>query len=411
MSSFSYFLLSWVFLLTGSESAMYPSSSSTPLPPSKDPFYIPPTNYELTLPGTVLRIRVAPGNLTSVVGNSSVAYNILYRTTDSHYNPSWAVTTLFVPLPSSPSTQVYEASLLSYQVPYDSPNIDASPSYAVYEGGYTDISLALGRGWYVNMPDYEGPFAAFTVGVRAGHATLDSVRAVLSSGFGLAADARYALWGYSGGALASEWAAELQVQYSPELNFRGAALGGLTPNVSSTIESVTGTTFAGLIPLGLLGMGNEYPQLFKFLLKKLKSTGPYNRTTFLSAKHMTPISTLRRFALQDIYEYFIDGSADLQSSVLQQVINRNGLMGYHGVPQMPLFVYQAIADEIGKIEETDALVSKYCAAGADILYQRNTVGGHSEEAVNGDARAFEWLSRVLDGTYSSTGCMIQNVTL
>jgi hypothetical protein len=158
-------------------------------------------------------------------------------------------------------------------------------------------------------------------------------------------------------------------------------------------------------------MGNEYPQLFKFLLKKLKSTGPYNRTTFLSAKHMTPISTLRRFALQDIYEYFIDGSADLQSSVLQQVINRNGLMGYHGVPQMPLFVYQAIADEIGKIEETDALVSKYCAAGADILYQRNTVGRHSEEAVDGDARAFEWLSRVLDGIYSSRGCTIQNVTL
>jgi hypothetical protein len=57
----------------------------------------------------------------------------------------------------------------------------------------------------VNMPDYECPFAAFTVGVRAGHATLGSVRAVLSSGFGLVADARYALWGYSGGALASEW--------------------------------------------------------------------------------------------------------------------------------------------------------------------------------------------------------------
>lgn len=39
--------------------------------------------------------------------------------------------------------------------------------------------------------------------------TVDSVRAVLSSGFGLASDARLALWGYSGGSLASEWAAEV----------------------------------------------------------------------------------------------------------------------------------------------------------------------------------------------------------
>ena len=71
------------------------------------------------------------------------------------------------------------------------------------------MSLALGRGWYVNVPDYEGPTASFIAGVQEGHAILDSVRAVLSSGFGLTADVSYALWGYSGGSIASEWAAEV----------------------------------------------------------------------------------------------------------------------------------------------------------------------------------------------------------
>lgn len=112
----------------------------------------------------------------------------------------------------------------------------------MYSGAFADVTAALGRGWYVNVPDYEGPLASFTAGVMSGHATIDSVRAVLSSGFGLAPNGtRYAMWGYSGGALASEWAAELQVQYASELNFAGAALGGLTPNVTSVLSAVTGT--------------------------------------------------------------------------------------------------------------------------------------------------------------------------
>lgn len=165
-------------------------------------------------------------------------YNILYRTTDSQYKPTWAVTTLLIP-----NNTQYNSSdkLLSYQIPYDSADLNASPSYSMYAGGLPDVTAALGRGWYVNVPDYEGPLASFTAGVMSGHATIDSVRAVLSSGFGLAPNGtKYALWGYSGGALASEWAAELQVQYASELNFAGAALGGLTPNITTVMEAVTG---------------------------------------------------------------------------------------------------------------------------------------------------------------------------
>jgi hypothetical protein len=209
------------------------------LPPSEDPWYTAPANYELAAPGTILRIRAAGGNLTSVQTNSSAAYNILYRTTDSRYQPTWAVTTLFLP-----NTTEYSSNdkLLSYQIPYDSADVNASPSYALYSSGLPDISAALGRGWYVSVPDYEGPLASFTAGVMSGHATLDSIRAVLSSGFGLAANGtRYAMWGYSGGALASEWAAELQVQYASEMDFAGAALGGLTPNVTSVMNAVDGT--------------------------------------------------------------------------------------------------------------------------------------------------------------------------
>lgn len=397
------------------------SSSLTPLPPSQDPFYTAPAGYESATPGTILRVRAAPGNLTSVIANCSSAHNILYRTTNSQYNPSWAVTTLFAP--ASPSDSTPDASgktrggsaILSYQYPYNSADVDASPSYAFHSEPPGDIAAALGRGWYVNVPDFEGPLASMAAGVEEGHATLDSVRAVLSSGLGLAADVRYAMWGYSGGALASEWAAELQVQYAPELNFSGAAIGGLTPNVTSVLEAISGTIWAALGPSGLLGMTSQYPAAYEFLVGKLKPSGPYNRTTFLTAKNMSFIQAFEAFANQSIFDYFEGGIAVIESPIIQKVLESNGLMGYHGVPQMPLFVYKTIHDEISGVNETDALVAKYCAVGANILYQRNTVGGHLAEDSNGDASAFEWLSSVLDGTYSMRyspqGCTIQNVAL
>lgn len=220
------------------------------IPPLQDPWYTAPHGFAREKPGTVLRMREAPGNFTSLFSNCSAAYNILYRTTNSRYRPDWAVTTILVPKIKAPS-------LLSYQIPYDSAFLDASPSYALYNSDSDgisyrhDISTGLSYGWFVNVPDYEGPLASFTAGVQSGHATIDSIRAVLAADkkLGLAKDARYALWGYSGGALASEWAAEVQVQYAPEMNFGGAVLGGLTPNITGVLLSINGTVGVGLAPV------------------------------------------------------------------------------------------------------------------------------------------------------------------
>lgn len=183
------------------------SSSTSLRRASLDPFYTAPTGYEKKSPGTILRFRPAPGNATSLISNCSAIYNILFRTTNSHYQPSWAVTTVFVPLDISQNETNHKnrPPLLSYQVPYNTDDNDFSPSLLLYETALpSDISAALGRGWYVNVPDFEGTLASFTAGVQEGHATLDSVRAALSAGLGVDFKSRYALWGYSGGSIASE---------------------------------------------------------------------------------------------------------------------------------------------------------------------------------------------------------------
>jgi len=313
-------------------------SSSVPLPPSQDPWYTAPSSYELALPGTILRIRLAPGNLTTIIANCSSTYNILYRTTNSDYAPAWAVTTLYIP--ASPSE--YPA-LLSYQIGYDTDNVDLSPFYYVYSpaSNYTDIPTALGNDWFVSVPDYEGPNASFANGVLEAFSTLDSIRSVLSlpSSFGIANNVRIAIWGYSAGTIGSEWAAEFHQKYAPEISFVGMALGGMISNTTATVVTVTGNYPAALFPLGLLGSTNQYPETYSYIIGQLKTSGQYNKTGFLDALNLNANEALSVYENQDIYSYFVNGDQVLQAQAVKSVLEENGVMGIHGVPQMPIFSY------------------------------------------------------------------------
>jgi hypothetical protein len=357
--------------------------------------------------------------LSSVVSNSSAVYNILYRTADSHGKPSFAVTTVFVPLLSTDSNYKITddaAPLLSYLIDYDTPNLDDSPSFALpllYTSKIPDIVAALSRGWYVTVPDYEGPTASFTAGLQAGRATLDSLRATLHAGLGLHRNTRTAVWGYSGGSIAGEWATELQAQYAPELTLSGAALGGLIPDIQSVVITTSGTALAGLVPLGCLGLSRQYPGLLEYFEQRLKSTGPFNKTGFLAATNMSADQAFGTYTDQNMFNYFTDGIDVLQGGLLQEAFHRDGIMGNNGIPRMPLFVYKAIQDEVSPIRETDALVNKYCSKGGNILYHRNTVGEHFSEQFTEDATALKFLASVLEDRHSviPKGCTIQNVTV
>lgn len=72
------------------------------------------------------------------------------------------MTTLYLPSVqhSRPNASLGEKALLSYQVPYNSVDVDSSPSYAFYSGPFPEIGLALGQDWFVNVPDFEGPLAS-----------------------------------------------------------------------------------------------------------------------------------------------------------------------------------------------------------------------------------------------------------
>ncbi|KAI0910127.1 LIP-domain-containing protein [Ustulina deusta] len=359
--------------------------------------------YKVIRSGTVLRLRIAPGNLTTkVVKNAAAAYNILYRTTDSHDRPSWAVTTLFIPT-TFYATPSGKKALVSYQFAYDSADVDSSPSYGFYYAlsqpvpslnipASTDLlTQLLAKGWIVNSPDYEGPSAAFGASIQSGRATLDALRAVVNL------------------ANLTELG-PLSTEYAPSLSISGAVVGGLVDNISADYDLFNGTALAGDLVAVVLGLAAQYPEALAYVRSRLK---PETADEFLAARHMNTGAVTSFFSSKDIYSYFVGGAADLQALPLQQVYGPECRLGYYGLPGMPLFLYKAIGDQYCPISRTDALASRFCDAGVELTFERNTVGGHVAEIGNAKPRVFEWLGSIFKETYQTPagGCSIRDVTV
>lgn len=214
------------------------------------------------------------------------------------------------------------------------------------------------------------------------------------------------MWGYSGGSLASEKAAELQVQYAPELaaGFVGAALGGLVSNLGALYTITNKTPYTGNLVLVLLGVMNEYPEVDAYLRSRLKTEGPQDAAAFLKGRDMDSLQAFNAYGGQDIFGYFLGGQADLEAcEALRKIEKVEWMLGYHGAPEIPLFVYKAIGDEMTPIADTDAHMEHYKRFGASVQYERNTVGGHVSEIVNGQGRAIEWLAGVFEGRHGAAG--------
>src|SRR3569833_2707285 len=389
-------------------------------PPSKDVWYRAPDGWEQSSPGDVLKVR-PHAHPTINIRNCIDTFQVLFRTTDTHDRPSWAVSTVFIPKShkNCNATNLEDCShgVVSYQVPTDSVDVDAAPSYLLQaRDPYGEIRDLLARRWIVAVPDYDGLYASFCAGVQSGHATLDGGRAVMkvAGQFGLRMDkAKYALWGYSGGAFATEFAAELAGSYAPDFKIAGVVVGGGSVNLTTTSEHMNNGSTTGLVVAGMIGITTQQPDARKYLLSRIKQTGPYNITSFTNVTTMTGMDALTYFFGQDVYKYFIGGRDDWLHPVMQQVYQKDAYFGRHGVPNMPCFYYTAIQDEMSPVEDTDALVNSYCKQGANILYHRNTVGHHNDELWSGRLRTYAYLAAVLDGakpylTIPEKGCLTQN---
>jgi hypothetical protein len=412
-----------LLLLAGALVLAAPAAQAAPPTPQEDPFYQYAGAAPLAeiAPGTVLKTRTLSYHVVGLALPVK-AVQLLYRSTSQIGEPTVNVTSVLKPPLALGTPQV-----VAYQSFYDSLNPADEPSYAI-SGGLTLggaipqvesalIGPELLAGRTVVVADTEGENADFSVGPEYGINTLDSLRAALSSpATGLAAAKEIGLIGYSGGAIATEWAAELAPSYAPEVNrmLVGAAMGGVLVDPAHNLHYVEGSlSWAGVTPMAIIGVSRAFhidltPYLSEYgkqLYKKLENA------SISEALAHYPGLTWAQLAKP---EYPTPESIPIYVHTVNQLI-----MGTGGTPTAPLFIGQGALGELEGtagdkpgIGEGDgvmiagdvrSLAREYCERGDKVLYNQYPLG-HITAASPWVTTAIPWLAARFAGTAAPENC-------
>ncbi|OAA40008.1 Lipase, secreted [Metarhizium rileyi] len=356
------------------------------LPPSLDPFYKPPEGFESKAPGTILRKRLVIASFFGLIPDPVETWQLLYRTTAIDGSPIATVTTVFKPL-------VYKNDrFVSIHTPYDSSATICNPSYSYQLGAvpanlissaeFLILQTYLLSGYIVASPDYEGPDAAFAAGRLEGTGVLDGMRAVVNFKSTLRFSTSNPMIvgvGYSGGGIATGWAASLQPTYAPELAIKGWVVGGVPANLSSTLSAVDDTLFSGFLPIGINGLikPSAYGPQLQPVIDSIVTPRGQEILDFTNA-HCAVANILAYPELSLL-------STDIQSlgpGLLSQpdiaaVLEKNTMgLQKNETPTAPVFIYHAAEDEIIPYGDAETLARSWCANGASVMFTNFANGGH-----------------------------------
>ncbi|MEE6176673.1 lipase family protein [Mycobacterium sp. 050134] len=351
-----------------------------PLLPSDDPFYQPPLGYQHAEPGTVLRSRDVELAFLGLIPQPVKAVQLLYRTMDMNGEPEATVTTVIVPAELAPERP---CPLLSYQCAIDAMSSRCFPSYALRRrakalGSVGQLELlliaaAVAEGWAVSVPDHEGLRGMWGAPYEPGYRTLDGIRAALGSErLGLSPSAPIGLWGYSGGGLASAWAAEMCGAYAPELDIVGAVLGSPVGDLGHTFRRLNGSFLAGLPALVVAALAHAYPDLDRVIREHTNEEG---RALLESLEDMTTVEAVVRMAGKDMGDYLDEPLDDILSTPEVTYVFDHIKLGA-AVPTPPVLIVQAVHDYLISVDDIDELADAYSAGGARVTYHRDAFNEH-----------------------------------
>ncbi|MGW2424283.1 lipase family protein [Streptomyces sp. NPDC001709] len=399
--------------------------SAPPEVVAKDPFYTYDDSKPLSsyTPGAVLKKRTLTYHIAGIP-TPVKAVQLLYRTTDAQGRPAANVTTVVRSLRGDSTMAV------SYQSYYDSLNPEDGPSRAVAG----DVSLGgvmansenlflvplLLQGYNVVIPDTEGQTADFAAGPEYAANTLDSIRAATrsSADTGMNADTRVGLLGYSGGSIATSWAAALAPSYAPEVNERlvGFAEGGLLVDPAHNLKYVDGSlVWSGVIPMAIIGADRAYGIDLKPYLSS------YGLEVYNKLEHGSLLDALGHYPGLTWKKMMKPQYAD-PNSVLPFVEAVNKLnLGSAATPTVPGFIAEGgqgvtegtfsspegigSGDGVMVAGDVRALARQYCSTGNEsIRFQQYNLLSHVPTAAAWAPGAMGWLSDRFAGRTAPSDC-------
>jgi hypothetical protein len=401
-----------------------PGMAVAALQPKDDPFYSYTGSTPLAsiAPGTVLQTRSFPYHIF-VFPTLLETTQLLYRSTSQTGKPTVNVTSVIRPL-----IQLDEKKVISYQSAYDSLNRNDEPSCAIsgglrLGGVIPNVEAAvfgpfIADGYTINIPDTEGQRADFAAGPEYGMNTLDSLRAAFnSSTVDLPPDAKVAMLGYSGGAIATEWAAELAPTYAPDVNARmiGAVMGGVLVDPAHNLHYVEGTGFwSGIIAMALVGIARAFEVDFTPYLSA------HGARVFHEMQTASIVNVLGQYPglkWEDLFspEYPTPESLPLYVECANKLI-----MGTGDTPTAPLFIGQGANGELegtpGDKEGIGAgdgvmiagdvrtLARDYCAKGTTVHYEQYDALSHIWSVPIWLPNAIAWIKQRFAGLPAPQNC-------
>ncbi|HET7666905.1 MAG TPA: lipase family protein, partial [Mycobacterium sp.] len=273
--------------------------------------------------------------------------------------------------------------LVSYQCAIDAVAGRCFPSYALRRGAkalgalaqfeFFLVAAALAEGWAVSVPDHEGPKGMWGAPYQPGYHIVDGVRAALRyERLGLSPEAPVGLWGYSGGGLATAWAAEVSGSYAPELNIVGAVLGSPVADLGHAFRRLNGSFYSGLPGMVVAALTQVYPELDRIIQEHATDEG---KAMLLRIQKMTTAHAVLRFIGMDMGT-MVNRPLEqiLQTPEVQHVFDCIKLGT--AVPTPPVLVVQAVHDRIVSVDDIDDLTHTYQSGGASVTYHRDKFSEH-----------------------------------
>ena len=372
-----------------------------PLVPDSDPFYLPPPGYEHANPGTVLRSRDVELAFLGMIRQPVAATQLLFRTTGRLGDPECAVTTVISPAERSPHRP---CPVISYQCAIDAISPRCFPSYAMRRRAhalgalpqleYLLVAAALAEGWTVCVPDHEGLHGIWGTPHEPGYRVLDGIRAALGcERLGLSPVAPVGLWGYSGGGLATAWAAEECGNYAPELNVVGAVLGSPVGDLGHTFRRLNGSIYAGLPATVVAALSHVYPELDRMIQAHATDAG---KATLARLSQMTTVHAVLRLVRTDMGDLVDCPLGELIDSPEVQHVFDDIKLGVTA-PTPPVLIVQAVHDRIVSVDDIDALADTYIAGGAHVTYHRDRFSEHLLLHPMSTPMALRWLIDRFEG--------------
>lgn len=401
-------------------------AASGPPPPSQDPFYryTGATPLADIPPGTVLKTRTIAWHVAGIALPVTVN-QLLYRSTTALGAPTVNVTSVLLPPAPNPTPR-----LVAYNSFYDSTTSTDEPSYsfsgAPYDTGRQlttietgDLTALLLAGDTVSVADTEGQQADFAAGPEYGMLTLDGIRAALASSLdGLSASTPVALMGYSGGAIATGWAAQMAPRYAPDVNARlvGATMGGVLVEPDHNLHYVEGSsTWAGVMPMALVGITRAYHVDISPYLT------PYGRQV-AAALQATSISTAESDYAGITWAQIAKAKYPQPETIPVFVKVANQLiLGHDALPTVPLQITQGDQGELDGTAndqpgtgpgdgvmiagDVRSYAREACAAGDPVQYNEVPLTHELAEPV-WSATALAWLASRFAETSAPSDCAL-----